>query len=150
MNNPRPIEATVEIDATPAAVWDVVSDVRRMPEFSPELRKVWVLGRGTGTGVRFLGLNRRGPVAWPTMSTVVRWEPQRAIAWRTRESGATWLYEVEPVGAGTRLTGRRILPTFTRGTTLLGPVIGGAAGHDAELAAGIRTTMERMKARIER
>jgi hypothetical protein len=150
MSDPRPIEATIEIDATPAAVWDVVSDVRRMPEFSPELRKVWVLGRAAGTGARFVGVNRRGLVAWPTMSTVVRWEPQQAIAWRTRESGATWLYEVEPVGAGTRLTGRRILPRFTRGTALLGPVIGGAVSHDAELADGIRTTMERMKARIER
>ena len=149
MTDPRPIQATIEIDAPPADVWDVVSDVRRMPEFSPELRKVWVLGRATGTGARFVGVNRRGVVAWPTVSTVVRWEPQQAIAWRTRESGATWLYEVEPAGTGTRLTGRRILPQFTRGTALLGPVIGGAAGHDAELAAGIRTTMERMKARIE-
>ncbi len=150
MSEPHPIEATIEIAASPAAVWEVVSDVRRMPEFSPELRKVWVLGRDTGAGARFVGLNRRGVVAWPTISTVVRWEPHRAIAWRTRESGATWLYELRPAGGGTRLTGRRILPRFTRGTALLGPVLGGAAGHDTELAAGIRTTVERMKARIER
>ena len=150
MTDPRRIEATIQIDAAPAAVWAVVSDVRRMPEFSPELRRIWVLGRKAGTGARFVGVNRRGVVAWPTLSTVVRWEPQQAIAWRTRESGATWLYELEPAGAGTRLTGRRILSKFTRGTALLGPVIGGAVGHDAELADGIRTTMERMKVRIER
>ena len=150
MTSPRPIEATIRIDAPPAAVWEVISDVRRMPEFSPELRKVVVLGRGSGTGVRFVGVNRRGVVVWPTLSTVVRWEPRQAIAWRTRESGATWLYEVEPAGTGSRLTGRRILPRFTRGTAMLGPVIGGAVGHDAELAEGMRTTLERMKTRIER
>ena len=80
----------------------------------------------------------------------MRWEPQQAIAWRTRESGATWLHEVEPLGTGSQLTGRRILPRFTRGTAMLGPVIGGAVGHDAELAEGMRTTLERMRTRIER
>jgi hypothetical protein len=120
-----------------------------MPEFSPELRRVWTLGSATGTGARFVGVNRRGVVAWPTLSTVVRWEPARAIAWKTRESGATWVYELEPAVERTRLVGRRILPRFTLGTTFLGPVIGGAAGHDAELADGLRTTMERIKARLE-
>ena len=149
MSDPRPLEATVEIAAPLEQVWALVSDVRRMPEFSPELRKVWAIGRATGTGARFLGVNVRGVVAWPTMSTVVRWEPSRAVARKTRESGATWVYELEPAGERTRMVGRRILPRFTVGTTLLGPVIGGAAGHDAELAAGLRTTMERMKARLE-
>jgi hypothetical protein len=71
------------------------------------------------------------------------------VAWRTRESGATWTYELEPTGTGTRLTGRRDLPGFTLGTTLLAPVIGGAAGHDRELADGIRATLERIKAVVE-
>jgi hypothetical protein len=96
-----------------------------------------------------LGLNRRGWVAWPTTSTVTRLEPGRAVAWRTRESGATWTYELEATEAGTRLTGRRDLPAFSVGTTVLGPVIGGAAGHDRELADGIRTTLGRMKATVE-
>jgi hypothetical protein len=50
---------------------------------------------------------------------------------------------------GTRLTGRRDLPAFTFGTTLLGPVIGGAVGHDRELADGIRTTLGRIKRAVE-
>jgi uncharacterized protein YndB with AHSA1/START domain len=153
MSIPTPIRESVEIAASPAQVWAVVSDVRRMPEFSPELRKVVVLGRTTGTGTNLLGINRRGPVVWPTTSKVVRWEPERAIAWKTRESGATWLYLIQPSAedsAHTTLTGSRILPRFTMGTTLLGPIIGGAAGHDAELADGIRTTLRRIKAVLER
>ena len=152
MTDPTPLRESIEIAASPAAVWAVVSDVRRMPDFSPELRKVVLLGRKTGAGANLLGINRRGLVIWPTTSKVVRWEPERAIAWKTRESGATWLYELVSSGSrsGTTLTGSRILPRFTMGTTLLGPVIGGAAGHDAELADGIRTTLQRIKAVLER
>ena len=47
------------------------------------------------------------------------------------------------------MTGRRVLPRSPFGTALLGPVIGGAAGHDAELADGIRTTLERIKVTVE-
>jgi uncharacterized protein YndB with AHSA1/START domain len=150
MPSPLPISASVHIDAAPERVWEVVGDVARMPEWSPELRRLVVLGRGpVAVGSTLLGLNRRGWVAWPTSSKVTRLEPGRAVAWRTRESGATWTYELEPADGGTRLTGRRDLPAYTRGTSLLGPVIGGAAGHDRELAEGIRTTLERIKATLE-
>ncbi len=145
---PKPISATVEVEASPEDVWNVVSDLARMPEFSPELRRAYVFGR-PGVGARIVGVNRRRAVVWPTTSRVVRWEPGRAVAWKTRESGATWVYELEASGTGTRLTGRRVLPRFTVGTALLGPVIGGAAGHDAELAAGIRTTLEAIRASVE-
>ena len=146
---PARISATVVVDAAPDAVWEVVSDLRRMPQFSPELRKVLVIG-GPGLGTRIVGLNRRGAVAWPTLSRVVRWEPGRAVAWRTRESGATWVYELEPSGSGTAVTGRRVLSRFTIGTTVMAPLIGGATGHDTELAQGIRTTLDRIKATVER
>jgi hypothetical protein len=122
-----------------------------MPEFSPELRKVIPLGRRTsGVGARILGINRRGLAVWPTTSRVTRWEPGRAVAWRTRESGATWVYELEstPTG-GTRVTSRRVLSGYSAGTTLLAPLIGGAAGHDRELAEGMATTLQRIKAALE-
>ena len=148
MTDPTPISARVEMKAEPEAVWEVVSDLARMPEFSPELARAFVRG-GPGVGTRIIGLNRRGPVVWPTVSRVVRWEPGRAVAWKTRESGATWVYELEPTATGTSVTGRRVLPRFSLGTSLLAPVIGGAAGHDAELAEGIRTTLERIRSAVE-
>lgn len=150
MPQPLPISASIEIDASPARVWDVVGDVTRMPEWSPELRRLKLVGRGPArVGSTLLGLNRRGWAAWPTTSTITRLEPGRAVAWRTRESGATWTYELEATGTGTRLTGRRDLSAFSLGTTVLGPVIGGAAGHDAELSAGIVTTLSRIKDTVE-
>jgi hypothetical protein len=146
--SPTLISATVEMKADPDEVWRVVSDLRRMPEFSPELRKAFVIG-GPGVGATIIGVNRRKLVVWPTTSKVVRWEPGRAVAWKTRESGATWVYELEGTPSGTRVTGRRVLPKFTVGTSFLGPVIGGAAGHDRELAAGIATTLERIRSTVE-
>lgn len=146
---PMDVSATTRVEAPVERVWEVVSDVRRMPEFSPEVRKVLTYG-GTGTKMRLVGINRRGLAVWPTTSRVVRWDPERAIAWKVRESGATWLYELEPAdGAATTLTARRLLPRFSMGTTLMGPVIGGAELHDRELSAGLATTLERMKALIE-
>ena len=145
---PTPISATVEVQASPEEVWAVVSDLGRMPEFSPELRKAFVIGR-PGVGANIIGINKRGLAVWPTTSRVVRWEPGRAVAWKVRESGATWVYELEPSGSGTAVTGRRVLRRFTPGTTLMVPIIGGAEGHDRELAEGIRTTLERIKATVE-
>ena len=150
MPQPLPISASVVVDAPPDAVWEVVSDVARMPEWSPELRRLFVIGdKRPRVGMNLLGINRRGFAAWPTTSKVVRFEPGRAVAWKTRESGATWTYELQPEDGGTRLTGRRDLADFTLGTKLMAPVIGGAEGHDQELADGIRATLERIKATIE-
>lgn len=150
MNQPLPISASVELAAPPETVWELVSDVSRMSDWSPECRKIVVLGSPKqGLGTTLLGLNRRGWAMWPTTSKVVRFEPGKAVAWKTRESGATWTYELQPEDGGTRLTGRRDLPDFTLGTKLMAPVIGGAEGHDQELADGIRATLERIKATVE-
>jgi uncharacterized protein YndB with AHSA1/START domain len=151
MNQPLPISASVEVEAAPDTVWEVVSDVTRMSEWSPECRRIVVLGSPKrGVGTRLLGLNRRGWAVWPTTSTVTRFEPGRAVAWKTRESGATWTYELAPSAAGTTLTGRRDLPSYTLGTRVMAPLIGGAQGHDGELADGIRTTLERIRSAVER
>lgn len=150
MSTPLPVSATIEIAATAHAVWAVVSDVARMGEWSPECRKVYVPGRKrVGMGTAFVGLNKRGFAIWPTLSKIVAFEPEHAVAWRTRESGATWTYELAPAAAGTRLTGRRDLDAFSALTKLSAPLIGGADSHDEELGRGIATTLERTKAAVE-
>jgi len=149
-DQPARIAESVHVEAPPEEVWRVVSDVARMGEWSPECRKVVLLGGGpVREGLRMVGVNRRGLAVWPTLSTVVRLEPARAVAWKTRESAATWTYELEPEEGGTRLSGRRDLDGFSLLTRVAAPLIGGAAGHDQELAAGIRTTLRRIKAAVE-
>ena len=150
MNHPVPVSASIEVAATPQAVWSLVSDVTRMAEWSPECRKIYVRrDKQIGEGTSFIGINRRGVAVWPTLSRIVRFDPGQAVAWKTRESGATWTYELEPLGEGTRLTGRRDLAAFSPLTKLAAPMIGGAVGHDEELKQGIRTTLHRIKAAVE-
>ncbi len=153
MTTPLPVSASLEMAASPERVWAALSDPTRMPEFSPELRRAFLLGK-PGVGATIVGINRRKAVVWPTTSRIVRWEPARALAWKTRESGATWVYELEPVelasGPGTRVGARRVLNAYSVGSRLMTPILGGAAGHDAELAEGLASTLDRIRAVVER
>ena len=66
-------EASIEIQASPEAVYDLVADLPRMGEWSPEnIGGEWQ-GSGSGkVGDRFLGHNRTSARSWsvPVMVTV--------------------------------------------------------------------------------
>lgn len=146
-----PLEASVDIATPRPAVWAVVSDLRRMGEWSPECLRMRVLG-APRDGAWALGLNRRRLVVWPTTSRITRWEPERAVAWRVLESGAEWTYELQSTPGGTRLTERRTLPPagMHRFAGAFARVfLGGASTHDAELLDGMRTTLLRIQAAVE-
>lgn len=72
MNSPQPlpISTSLDFEAPVDDVWAVVSDVSRMPDFSPELQKVILLGSTGGVGLNLIGLNRRNWLWWPTTSTL--------------------------------------------------------------------------------
>jgi hypothetical protein len=142
------LEATIEIAATPEQVWGVVADLRRMPEFSPLLVKMIVVG-SLREGARTININRNGWKFYPTASKIVRLEPNRAIAWTG--NGAVWSYTLEPTGSGTTLTERRELPN---GLTVVGkaglPVVfGNAENRDDILTAGMKATLAEIKSAIE-
>jgi uncharacterized protein YndB with AHSA1/START domain len=146
------LEADIEIDAAPERVWSVLSDVARMGEWSPECRKMVVLG-ATRRGARVVGLNRRRWAIWPTNSRIVRFEPERAIAWKVLENRTTWSYELEPiVGGGTRVVERRTAPPpgiSPFAAAFAKVFLGGVDRHDTELLAGMNTTLERIKTEVE-
>lgn len=145
------VEATVA--ASPERVWELLTDLRRMPAWSPELVRMLPLKPGgLRVGQWYLGLNRRKAVVWPTRSVVAVLEPGRTLAWDTRSSGARWIWEIAPDGAdGTRVVHRRPVP---EGMTRLGRVfaaiaLGGAEAHTDELEAGMRQTVARLAAAAE-
>jgi uncharacterized protein YndB with AHSA1/START domain len=148
----RELRAETLIDAPPATVWAALTDLRRMPEWSPELvRMVPLKPGGLRVGQQYVGLNRRKAVVWPTRSVVAILDPGRTLAWDTRSSGARWIYELSPEGGGTRVVQRRPVP---RGITLLSrafaPVfLGGSDGHAEELEQGMAETLARLKAALE-
>lgn len=149
---------SVTIAAPPEAVWDMVADVTRMGEWSPECYSCRWIGsrREPVVGARFVGFNRRGWVRWLTTNQVEEASRGRAFVFRTRETGVRWGYELEPIEAdgdrpaGTRLTESRDLSDArTWLIRLAGPFMGGMDGHAEELRAGMRQTLTRIKAAAE-
>jgi uncharacterized protein YndB with AHSA1/START domain len=148
----RELRVETTIAASPAQVWAVLSDLDRMPETSPELVRMVPLKRGgLRAGQSYLGINKRKWVLWPTRSVVVTVDPEKALAWDTRSSGARWIYELTPEGDGTRVVHRRPVP---RRLTLVGKAfaavaLGGIDGHADELEAGMGQTLARLRAAVE-
>ena len=148
----RELRAETVIAAPVDAVWAALTDLSRMPARSPELVRMVPLKRGgLRVGQWYLGVNRRKAVVWPTRSIVTTLDPLRALAWHTASSGATWIYELESAGEGTRVVHRRPVPRrLTRLSAIFAPLaLGGTAGHADELEAGMATTLARLKAEIE-
>ena len=101
-------EASIEINASPEAVYDLVSDLPRMGEWSPEnIGGEWQNGGSGAVGDRFLGHNRTRERAWsvPVMVTVA--ESGRCFEFVTHPDDGPyvrWTYRLEPSGTGTRVT----------------------------------------------
>src|SRR3954447_25181376 len=98
---------TVHMKATPDQVWELVSDVTRIGEFSPETFEAeWLAGAtGPAVGARFRGhvnRNNRGLKYW-TECEVVESEPGKVFAFAVLTGGRktnTWRYEIAPAGNG--------------------------------------------------
>ena len=104
--------ASVRIEAAPAAVWDVVTDIAGFGRFSPEnTGGRWTGGQPLTVGATFTGGNRHGLIRWTTHCTVVDVVAGQRFSFEVDESKARWTYLVEPSGTGTRVTEtREMLP----------------------------------------
>lgn len=140
------LEASIEIAATPQDVWTIVSDLQRMGEWSPQCRKMRVSGE-VREGTRTFNLNRKGVLVWPTTSKVVRFEPNKAIAFRINENRTVWSYTLEPTETGTRVVERRDAPRGTSRVSqfLIKTVLGGTDSFEADLIVGMNATLARIK-----
>ena len=74
-------EARVEIDAAPLTVYELISDITRMGDWSPECyRCEWLNGATAAEeGARFRGHNRLGKVRWHTDAIVTVADPGRNL-----------------------------------------------------------------------
>ena len=145
---------TVHIDATPDAVWRVVSDVTRVGEFSPETFEAeWLDGAtGPAVGARFRGhvkRNGRGPTYW-TVCDIVACQSERELAFAVVNRGKainTWTYRLEPASGGTDVT-----ESFRLTDTALLRAYWAMAGRWRSKTndANMRTTLQKMKGVVER
>ncbi len=146
------ITASIEISAPPAVVWAIVSDLKRMGEWSPQCRRMIVRGGEVKQGARTINVNRQGWKVWPTRSYVKVFEPERTLALKIAENGTVWTYELEPTSGGTRLTESRTAPDGVSSLSnfLSKHVLGGTENFENELQRGIEDTLARIKHEAEK
>ena len=149
-------EQSIYVEAAPEAVYSLVADVTRMPDFSPEiLRCVWLDGAtGPAVGVRFKATNkvpRRPP--WNNRPMVTVADAGREFAFsRTEKFAGTilWRYRFAPEGSGTRVTeSYEVVEPLTRfGWFIIGPLFG-CRDRRGDLRAGMEQTLRRLAAAAE-
>jgi uncharacterized protein YndB with AHSA1/START domain len=144
---------TVHMNAAPEKVWDLVSDVTRIGEFSPEtFEATWTRGStGPEVGAWFKGHVKRngvGPVYW-TLCKVVECEPGRSFGFTVVMGDRpvnTWTYRLAAANDGTDVTESFELAPNPM-LKLYWALLGWARGRTNR--NGMRTTLERIKAVVE-
>jgi uncharacterized protein YndB with AHSA1/START domain len=144
------LQAQIDINAPVSKVWALVSDFRRMPQWSPQCRRMQPLGP-LRQGTRTLNLNRRNYLFWPTTCTVTEVIPDQKLAFRVNTNGTIWSYELQPIPDGTRVIESRLaenginpVPNMT-----INALFGGTANFERELVDGMNTSLAKIKAAAE-
>lgn len=147
---------SIDIAAPPERVYELVSDITRMGEWSPECYHCeWTKGAtGPAVGARFKARNKggRGP-SWFNTPEVTAADPGREFAFNRSGPGVgsyTWRYVLEPIPAGTKLTESfeaeqplgRVMTWMTMKWT-------GSDDRDADLHDGMVTTLSRIRTAAE-
>lgn len=103
------VEITREIAASPEAVYEAISDITRMGEWSTEcVSCAWHEGFDRPVvGALFDGHNVNGDHSWTTQGPVIEAEPGRAFTFECSMMDfhfSTWGYRIEPTATGCRVT----------------------------------------------
>jgi hypothetical protein len=149
-------EVSLVIQATPAALYDLVADITRTPEFSPNVVKSQWIGGATApaVGARFKASSaaRRGfaPSNKPVVTVADR---GREFAFRRTVPLAgtvEWRYRFIPDSGGTQVIESYTLvkPITTFGWFIIGTVYG-EKDRKTALRADMQTTLLRIKTAVE-
>jgi uncharacterized protein YndB with AHSA1/START domain len=150
---------SIHIDAPPERVWDLVSDVTHLGQWSPECTESrWIGGASSpAVGARFRGRNKYRWARWTGSCRITLAERGKEFTFvRTAplnlDGGTTWRYTFEPEDGGTRVT-----ESFQQGKvppqpalTLVRSMVGVGEPRRQRMLDGVRTTLERLKAAAEK
>ena len=108
MSDKPTVDAETFIQAPPSDVWELVTDIVRMGQWSPEYQGGEWLDEATGpaVGARFRGRNKRADREWQSTSTVTEADAGRSFEWAVGDpanASATWRFDLAPQGSGTLL-----------------------------------------------
>lgn len=96
---------SIVIARSPGPLYDMISDVARMGEWSPICKACWWdEGAGPAAGSWFTGHNETADRTWETRSQVVTADRPNEFAYVVGGSWVRWGYTFTPVDGGTRLT----------------------------------------------
>lgn len=143
-------EERIEVSAPPEVVYDLISDMSRMGEWSPECRRCEWVGTtpGPAVGAEFLGHNQVGPYKWSLGGTVVAADRGRQFAFTTYLKGhesTRWHYRFEP------FDGRTVVIEsyeYVWSTPLI-RLTDALTPRRTMLHRGMRRTLQRIKAAVE-
>jgi uncharacterized protein YndB with AHSA1/START domain len=149
----EPVSVSIDIDAPPERVYDLVADLPGMGRWSPEnTGGSWLDGASEArVGARFRGWNRRGPLRWYTTCTITEADRGTVIEWTNDAVGlpvARWRYEFTPNGSGTTVV-ESTEDRRGRAMKLASPFVMGIVDRDKHNTAGMELTLQRLKAAAE-
>lgn len=153
MASARTGEIHLKVQAPPEKVWELLANLDRMGEWSPECYSVSWLDGGSSparVGRRFKGRNRWGPVRWSMTCEVKTAEPAREISWSTVQHGrevVRWRYRFEPAGDGTYVTESFEVVWLPPMARLFEDFI--MVNRDRQRENAMRATLERIKQAVE-
>lgn len=96
---------SIIVNVSPTSLYDMVSDVTRMGEWSPVCKACWWdEGDGPHVGGWFTGRNETPERTWETRSQVTAADPGRDFTFLVGGAWISWSYTFSPADAGTLLT----------------------------------------------
>ena len=151
MSTAQPLTVTVErfIAAPPTVIYDLISDVTRMGDWSPEcIRASWLDGAtAAAEGVRFKGDNKLGFATWSTKPTITKAQRGEVFEFKVpKDYGPLWRYEFTAEGTGTRVVESMHQQKPTNGFIRFLQRRNGVHDRAAHLADGMRMTLDRVAA----
>lgn len=147
------VEVSREINASPQEVWNAITDITRMGEWSPECHTCeWDDGAtGPVVGATFTGHNRNGEFEWTTQAEVMECVPNEKFAFDGVFGDlhfSKWAYIIEQTESGSRVT-----ETWEEGrppeVIEMTKGISGVEDRTSHNRAGMEQTLERLAAAVE-
>ncbi|MGI8793834.1 MAG: SRPBCC family protein [Acidimicrobiales bacterium] len=146
-------ELAIEVAAPLEAVWGLVSDVARTPEWSPVVQRIEWLGDATTVeaGAKFQGDNKFGGFRWTRECVVTEVEPPRVFGFCTLgpdgQEQTRWRYGLEPGSSGgTRLTLGYQSVTLPRWIRVLQRIPGTAKTSARRATENLQGSLDRIEA----
>lgn len=144
------LQTQIDINAPVSKVWALISDLDKMPQWSPQTRKMWLRGP-LQPGTKTVNLNRRGFAFWPTTSTITEVIPEKKLAFKVNTNGTVWSYQLEETAQGTRVIESRHAENGVKPVSeMTVKMMGGAEAFEQELLDGMNASLAKIKAAAER